>query len=453
MTTKARTEYFFREMLNDNVEENYYGLMDSPAYCVGIRDTNGNIMQFAYETASDGDPNPWMRTILTSVTDTAGRSITFEYEQPVVGGQTQAGQRISRITDPNGNITVLAYNADSFLQSVTEGGSVWSFTWYPVLDCHRLMETKTDPNANVSRYVFEVGKIFIEEYLNGRLTLRTDRNTVPTGSPTTITNANGDERIEAFEPWDNTWSNITDEEGFTITYDAQGNKLTATVSNNSIVCQYETMEYTDDLLRYHHGPVLNSNDTQGLIDLTTEYVYNSNRNLIRTIEPVGQAGQRITEFVYNSVGQVIEEWHGTLNNLVLKREYVYESGTGHLLQQIDDPDGEAIVTTFEYDVLGEKVMAFDGNDNVTKFVYDRFGRVTRVVGPCATEQQIAQRETNGEYVLNTYDGNGNLVTTRDELQRTTTYEYNDLNLQTLVTDALSNRTIFESTSWATGQRS
>jgi RHS repeat-associated protein len=203
------------------------------------------------------------------------------------------------------------------------------------------------------------------------------------------------------------------------------------------------MEYTDDLLRYHHGPVLNSNDTQGLIDLTTEYVYNSNRNLIRTIEPVGQAGQRITEFVYNSVGQVIEEWHGTLNNLVLKREYVYESGTGHLLQQIDDPDGEAIVTTFEYDVLGEKVMAFDGNDNVTKFVYDRFGRVTRVVGPCATEQQIAQRETNGEYVLNTYDGNGNLVTTRDELQRTTTYEYNDLNLQTLVTDALSNRTIFE----------
>jgi hypothetical protein len=231
MTTKARTEYFFREMLNDNVEENYYGLMDSPAYCVGIRDTNGNIMQFAYETASDGDPNPWMRTILTSVTDTAGRSITFEYEQPVVGGQTQAGQRISRITDPNGNITVLAYNADSFLQSVTEGGSVWSFTWYPVLDCHRLMETKTDPNANVSRYVFEVGKIFIEEYLNGRLTLRTDRNTVPTGSPTTITNANGDERIEAFEPWDNTWSNITDEEGFTITntFDNWRNLLTEDV--------------------------------------------------------------------------------------------------------------------------------------------------------------------------------------------------------------------------------
>jgi RHS repeat-associated protein len=466
MTTKARTEYFFREMLADNVEECQYGVMDSPAYCVGIRDTNGNVMQFAYETVSDSDPDPWIRTILTSVTDTAGRSITFEYEQPTIGNQTQAGQRISSITDPNGNVTTMAYNSDGFLQTVTEGASVWSFTYYPTTPRHRHIETKSDPNANVSRYVFVDDCLFVEEYLNGRLTLRTDRDTVPTGSPTTITNANGDERIEAFEPWDNTWSNITDEEGFTITntfdnwrnllteddrngvlrtytYDAQGNKLTATVTDNSVACQYETMEYTDDLLIAHHGPVINDEDENGLTALTTTYVYNSNRNLIRTIEPVGQAGQRITEFVYNSAGQVVEEWRGTVGNLVLKREYVYESGTGHLLQQIDDPDGEAIVTTFEYDVLGEKVLAFDGNGNVTKFVYDRFGRVTRVVGPCATEQQIAQRETNGEYVQNTYDGNGNLITTRDELNRETAYEYNDLNLQTLVTDALNNRTIFE----------
>ena len=273
MTTKARTEYFFREMLRDNVEENWYGRLDTPAYCVGIRDTNGNVMTFNYVVIEVGEQEaPSRRTVLSSVTDTGGRTITFEYEPPTIGGQLQGGQRISRITDPADNVTTLAYNVDGFLQSVTEGTSIWSFTWYPVLVYHRLMETKTDPNGNVSRYVFLDGVIYYEEYLNGRLTLRTDKSTAATGSPTIITNANGDERTEEFETFDNTWSEITDEEDFVIdntfdnyrnlltetdrnrsslkrvkriyTYDNRGNKLTACVDKGG---QYEEMEYSDDL--------------------------------------------------------------------------------------------------------------------------------------------------------------------------------------------------------------
>ncbi|MDQ7781218.1 MAG: RHS repeat domain-containing protein, partial [Planctomycetota bacterium] len=206
------------------------------------------------------------------------------------------------------------------------------------------------------------------------------------------------------------------------TYDDRGNRLDTTVLKDEVPYNYEKFEYTDDLLRFHRGPVLNEGQTGELLALTTEYQYDSNRNLVLTIEPQGQSGARATQFVYNSVGQVIEEYRGTgVPPVNLKRRYVYDPATGHVLQQIDDPNGENIVTSFAYDVLGQKVKTWDGNGNVTKFVYDRFGRVVRVIGPCATEGELAQREAAGQYIQNTYDGNGNLVETRDELGHATTY--------------------------------
>ncbi|MFH0777104.1 MAG: hypothetical protein V2A71_00600 [Candidatus Eisenbacteria bacterium] len=366
-----------------------------------------------------------------------GRSVTFYYElTPPVPGMTKLrGQRITGIVDPAGNATTLSYNEDGLLSEVQAsglGGGTWTFAYYPLMQKRfRQIETKTDPNSNLSTYLFldnPPGRAHYEEKLNGHVILHTERSTSATGSPTTITNANGDDRIEAFSSAMNAWENITDEEGCVIThelddyrnilsendrngvmrehtYDDRGNRLDTTVKKDGASCQYEEFEYTDDLLRFHRGPVLNEGQTGDLLALTTEYQYDSNRNLVLTIEPTGQAGQRRTQFVYNSVGQVIEEYRGTgVPPTNLKRRYVYDPATGHLLQQIDDPNGENIITSFAYDVLGQKVKTWDGNGNVTKFAYDRFGRVVRVIGPCATEGELAQREAAGEYVENTYDG-------------------------------------------------
>ncbi|MDQ7778907.1 MAG: NosD domain-containing protein [Planctomycetota bacterium] len=482
MTTKSRTEYYFRQFRGDNVEQNKFGKIKEPAYVVGIRDTNGNVMRFTYTkliTASS------RRTALVSVTDSANRSVVFSYE-PVPQLQLLGpGWRVKQINDPANNVTILNYNPAGYLAGVeqetptgsTSSPAIWEFTYYQVEQKRfRHVENKTDPNGNTSRYTFVAfpGRQAHEEYLNEQLVIRCDRNPSSDGSPTTITNANNNTRVEDFDPFHNAWTHITDEENYEImstfdnvrnlltemdrngvlrthTYDDRGNRLTTRVTTgevgiNEVVHNYEEFEYQSDLLRFHRGPVLNEGQTGELAALTTEYQYDARRNLILTIEPQGQAGQRRTRFFYNTAGQVTEGWRGTIADSTCKQQYVYDPATGHLLRQIDDPNGEHIETGFEYDVLGQKIKTCDGNGNITKFVYDRFGRVVRIIGPCANESELAQREAAGQYVQNTRDGNGNLVETRDELGHATTYEYNDLNLQTRVTQTVgieNLRTIYE----------
>ncbi|MEE8062283.1 MAG: Ig-like domain-containing protein, partial [Gemmatimonadales bacterium] len=111
-------------------------------------------------------------------------------------------------------------------------------------------------------------------------------------------------------------------------------------------------------------------------------------------------------------------------------QFARGSGT-NLLLSTTDPLGRA--TTFTYDAAGNTETITDPDGNVTRFEYDpTFNKVTKIT-------DVVNQETTF-----TYDpANGNLLTTTDPLNETTTITYNAFGQPTSVTDPLNNTTTFD----------
>jgi len=347
------------------------------------------------------DPNGTSYTIsaagqLQSIIDRSGNGLTITANG--ISSSTglsvpfvrDAQNRITQITDPQGNIYSYSYDASGNLASVT----------YP----------NTTPSSavcggasapNTSQYTYAANHYYTGGtnalcYLLPSTDYFGPNDTDPNGLP-----LNG--RLQS----------VTDAAGNTTSY--QYNLASTTTINGTAVSTTTTIvtypdKGTATMVYDSYGDLLQSTDPNGN---TTTNAYDANHNLISTTDPLGHT----TTSTYDSNGN--------------KTSSTYQSpGAGH-----------NTTSTTVYNQYSEPTQTTDELGNTRAFNYDANYNPQSVTDPIGT---LASFTFNANQTLAAgaigfdisaqpsmasqfaYDANGNMISRTDALGRTTTYSFNAL---------------------------
>jgi RHS repeat-associated protein len=155
------------------------------------------------------------------------------------------------------------------------------------------------------------------------------------------------------------------------------------------------------------------------VDIVTEYQYDANGNLVRTIDTL----ERATQTDYDALNRPITM---TVN---------YENGIFD--PQVPDQD---VQTVYTYDAVGNQRRVTDPLGRVTTYDYDALNRVITVTANYVPPGAPGDADTNVQTVY-AYDASGCRTRVTDPNQHTTTYAYDDLNRVVTTTNHLDGRTV------------
>ena len=458
--TKNATTGFYTLTYNDGTKY----LFGSNLKVASIVDVNGNTLSFNYNTDKQ----------LTSVVDTLGRTITYAYnadtrlqtvtdfngrtvtlayytsgdsggsandiksvtvtsgsESKVVNFTYSTGHNIHTLKDAKGQTYVTnIYNSDNRVTSQVYGSGTVQYN-YTTTSGRVATNTVTNANGVQTKYTYDS---------NGNTTKREIYDT--TGGGKTEYNYEYDTNarlIKTIYPRGN---------GITYTYDTRGNiteerektdaNATASQSDRVTSYTYDTVYDIPLSITSPNGLVKNTTlDGSGNIigesrvgaahlnatpyTITSAFSYNSHGLPILKTDPEGKQ----TSYSYGS-GQITSITEGTGANTITQ-SFTY-SAYGNILSSTD---GEGNTKTFAYTPFGllatetspsgiEKRYTYDANNNKTKEeVYSATGGT---VGTIQYEydildhvnKQIASIDaTHTKVSTFTYDGNGNLTTSKE----------------------------------------
>ena len=384
MTTKRQMKYTFTQ-----------GKLSS------IADRNANTFQLAYSGAN-----------LTTITDTAGRSITLVYDP---------SQRLITLTDPASRALGYGYDATGNLTSFTDArGKLFTYTY----DGVSRMLTGVDPEGNtfVTNTYDSLGRVTTQK--DGGANLWGYAYSPETGT-TTITDPNQKTSLHIHDAG---LKLLTQQDSFgkttSFTYDVNNNRNQVTDRNGRITkLVYEqsgnALQTTDALGNISTATYNAFNDPLTRVDPlgnTTTFTYDGKSNLISLKDPLNNS----TSFVYNASGQM------TSSTDAEGRTTLYTYDASGNLTQVGDPLGNT--TKYTYDIVGRRLTMVDASNFTTSNVYDNNDNLTKVTDPL-----------NG-VVEYTFDGNNNRLTMKDARLNTTTYTY-DSNYKLATTKDALNGTV------------
>ncbi len=370
-------------------------------------DVDGNTLTYGYTGAN-----------LTSITDKPGRVITLAY----------TGGVLSSITDPLNRVTSYTYDGAGNLASSTDPSNrVTSYTY----DANHLMLTMTDPaHGTVTNTYDAQARVLTQTDPAQRMTsfAYAGSSLAAAGGTTTITDPNGDVRVEQFvygtltavtkaygtskaATWTHTLDpvtlaalSVTDPNGKVSrqTFDAAGNVASTTDADGRVTT------FTYDAL---NDPLTVTNSA----NVTTTMTYTPTGHLASTSTPLG-TGTATTSLTYADTAHPGDVTAGTdAKNHTTRFGY---DAYGNV-NRITDADGN--ITTATFDADGQKLTAVTANGNVTgcacaaanttTFAYYSNGQTHTVTDP------------KGGVSTFTYDPNGNLATSQDPTLLTTTSTY------------------------------
>ncbi|MFI7588201.1 polymorphic toxin-type HINT domain-containing protein [Spongisporangium articulatum] len=500
-------------------------LFNAAGRLLSVKNKRGYGITLAYSTAG----------ALTSLKDAAGRTVQVA---------TNANQRITRLTLPDGRSVAYTYNADGRLVSYRDAAL---FTWQYGYNAAGQLATVTDPLGrpeitvtyaanrvtsqadalgNTTTFAWNAttqqatttdadGVKYLDEYRANVL----QRSSVldPTGRDDNVVTARYDGRLHRNLTVDaefNQTRTTVDDDGNVVatqadddnpvtetnTYDARNN-LTAHKDRNGNTWTYtwnDQNELTGQEDANKQGGYTYTRDSRGLVTARTDpmghkttYEYDSAGNRTAEITATG----RRTEFQYDSTGRrvgvtdprgtgadkliqgplhTVRTTYDALDRVVR----VYEPGNLLPSEVTYDAAGQQILasdplkrtTRNEYDRAGRLTATFDAalnrtryaytaagrdrsvtdaQDNVLSWTYDGFGRqatettprgnqlggvnaaaaapyVTRFTYDKRGNRRVSSRPNpggGGAEVVTTYDALGRPVTQQDQLQHSSTLEY------------------------------
>jgi RHS repeat-associated protein len=177
---------------------------------------------------------------------------------------------------------------------------------------------------------------------------------------------------------------------------------------------------------------------------TTQNSYDSKGNLLKTVEAVGLAEQRTTEYTYDADNQRISQTRkGDANTADAVTRYAYD-GNGNVLTVTDPENG---ITRYTYDVMGNALTKLDPNGKLWKRTYDNTSHLLSVTDPLNRTTSIAYDKTGLPISLtdaanNTstlgYDPAGKLLTVTDSYNAKTSYSYDAAGNPVTLTDAANH---------------
>ena len=323
---------------------------------------------------------------LATVNDGNGRTVTLTIPQT----GTQKGN-LTAVKDPLNNSTTYDYDQRGRLTKVFKPANPTSPIFTNVYDSlSRVMEQR---DAYNNLWIFFIAGTRSEEmsptftsrvsYFNSKGSVIRNINALgQLGS----TQYDGNQRaVLSVYPEGNSVS---------MAYDADGNLLSMTqYPKPGSPLSPRTTSYTYETAWNKVATV-----TDPFLNTTTyEYVpspTNGASLLKKVTGPVVAAGAPITQYTYNSKGQMlaITDPTGVLTS------YGYDA-TNNLVSVTIDPAGKNISTTFAYDAFGNATTTTDPLGNVTSVAYDALRREIQVTGPAPFSQ----------VTTTTYDPNGNVT--------------------------------------------
>ena len=308
--------------------------------------------------------------------------------------------RVSTITDANGNVTTTEVNEYGAPIRVTD-----------TLGRTTLFERNAD---NLVTAVVEPSDATAEG------TMRTEFGYDALGNMTVMREAVGTaverETTYSYEETNNRLAVQTDPDGFSErwSHDGSGNPIAYTdqlSDETRAVASYDYNErgqqtvYTD----------LRGNQTTFLYGTRTE-------NLLRMINAEGEA----TDYGYDTAGNITRETHGFGTDEATETTRVYLT-TNQIRRETD---GEGGVTAYDYDPYYNLKSVTDPTGVRTAYAYDERNRLV------ATNDPVTGRTTYA------YDANGNLTTVTDAAGEATTYGYDAVDRMVRSVDALGGERLF-----------
>lgn len=319
---------------------------------------------------------------ITCVSDSAGRSIAFQYDE--------AGNLIRR-TNSNGDDLQYIYDAEHRIISCQDPyGSTYLVNEYDEQGrvCSQDDGDSATPEIRLQYTEQEDGTLKVEYTdRNGEQTISVVDST---GNILSQINENGDELICTYDEAGRVTEKRWEGNAIRYGYDALGQLISYTdVLGNTTTYVYD-----------ERGNCIEKSNSSG----TTRYSYNNYNQKTSVTNPQGVT----TTYTYNDAGCLIASSQGTRGSI----QYTYE---GNRLIGIQDREGNVAYT--QYDSAGRLIQYTDGEGNRIFLAYDGVGNVKEIRMQGATDGNIITQTY-------TYDAVGNMLSYTDGNGNTTRYEYN-----------------------------
>ncbi|MGA1841276.1 MAG: PKD domain-containing protein [bacterium] len=469
-------------------------LDDSPWYLSGSEILNGDFYIYNPDryklTTIDGtvyiiDQNNG----LLKVTDNNGNSLDFTSNGIIhstgkgVMFTRDAKGRITKITDPMGNIIDYDYNANGDLIAVTDQeGNTSQYTYnsnHGLVDIfdptgNRPMRNEYDYDGRLIAHIDAEGnRIEYTHDIDGRQEIVSDRlgfitlfeyddegnvtsKTDPLGNTTSYTYDGRGNKLSETDPLDNTTTYTYDAQDnmltqtdplgntTTYTYNSRGQVLTITdplgnITTNAYGVKGNLLTTTDPL----GNVTINTYDDQGNLTSTTDalgnvitYAHDAYGNMLTQTDPLGN----VTTYTYDDNGNQLTQTMTRTTPLgpeTITTISVYDS-MNRLVETID-PYGNSTIT--EYNAIGKQSATIDKNGNRTGYEYDSRGNLIKTTYP------------DGSTETTTYDAEGRKIGSTDRNGRTTEYIYDALGrlTHTIHPDGSSRITTYDAAGRFIGQ--
>ena len=330
-----------------------------------MEEPNGNFINFNYTD-----------TLLTSITNTTGQSVTFTYN---------ASGRLATMVDataaPSRTYTYTYDNAGNLKEVTNPLNGKCKYTYL----VNGPMKTLSDKNNNVVDVIY-YPDFTVSELIgcNKRISFSYDTTQQKTIVTDYVASGNQVTTYAYKSVGDISW--ITSISGNCCGYnlkfelDANGNKIKQTDANGSI----------------------------------STFTYDSKGNLLTLTDPLGNT--------------MIYTYTGAQNRIA-----TYKDSKGNITSMSYDAKGNLIqltapgnlIYTATYAANGDILSSTDPLGNVFTYTYDPFGHPATVTGP------------NGYHATVGFDARGNLLSITDARNNTSTLEYDILNRMKKVTDPLN----------------
>ncbi len=376
-----------------------------------IEEPNGNFLNFSYTD-----------TLLTTITNTAGQSITLAYNS---NGNLQT--ITDAITSPTRTFTYTYDNAKNLLQ-VTDplnGKTKYSYL------VNGPMKTMADKNSNTVDIIY-YGDYTVSEIIgcNKRQSYSYDT----TVQQTTVTDymQNGSNQVTQYKyktfnniSWITAMTSNCCGYNMTFEYDTQGNKTKQTDANGNISTYTydnrgnmltmkdalnQSMSYTYST---DYNKVLSSTDAKGF---TSNIAYDTKGNLTQIVEP----GNLIYTAAYNANGDIVSSTDPKGN------AFIYNYDALGNPTNVTGPNGYN--ATLGFDARGNLLSYKDARNNASTMEYDILDRMKKITDPINNNIQL------------TYDAEGNATIIKNQNAENSVLKYDASNRLVQFTDAIGNKT-------------
>ncbi|WP_026654100.1 DUF6531 domain-containing protein [Butyrivibrio sp. AE3003] len=386
----------------DNVSFTY-DIVGGKRCVTHISTKNGNTLTFEYlEKCIFNELGKIRVTLMTSVTDQAGRCVSYAYDD----------DRLTEIKGTDGAVRKFTYTEDGRIKDVINPKGITSIT------------NEYDEQGRTVKQSFPDNTVMTYEYDDEKkITVATEQN----GNKVTYTHDDFGRHIET--------AYYDGKESFT--YNGRNQKTSHTDKNgNTTKVSYDNRGHVTQVIdalgnktNYTYNADGKLHTVKGPRDDTYKYFYNKNG----TIKEIAFPGGNASIFAYSD-GNI----KAVYDDRGIGPIFTYDDRGN--VATITDPDG--VKTSYKYDELNRVISSTTADGATTLYEYDNADRITKTTDALGNTREYrydksgkvtSVKEVDG--TLKTFDMNimGRVSKVTDEEGRSTEITYNEMGKQELVT--------------------